>query len=307
MIESELDLAKKHVSSSVIRKFRSSAKKAYKLALCGMFADLLHTGRFSNGPFWGDVYTMYINLEIDPRLNNNVDMITSRLRDDLSNYYFHSLDDDSVNEIIAFFRNIIKNIEDKNKRLYLVSEVQKIYDIKREYKESQYITLNDHHWFDFGFDVSHSTATYHEFFNYFDLIKLWNDYVSKYKQYEQLIVTRDNNNEIRRLHYSLNSSSRFLVISSIIFVESYLYYLFYSIKNNNTYSNDDRVKGILNRRGYIQDTQIVEDIIFKLFEEVENNQFIKKKYDLYEQSIELRNRLVHTSAFVDESNNLSQL
>ncbi|HLR09900.1 MAG TPA: hypothetical protein VK120_00750 [Sporosarcina sp.] len=175
------------------------------------------------------------------------------------------------------------------------------------YKESQYITLKDHHWLDFGFDGNPITATYPEFFNYIDLINLWNDFVSKYKQYEQLIVTRDNNNEIRRLHYSLNSSSRFLVISSIIFVESYLYYLFYSIKNNNTYSNDDRVKGILNRRGYIQDTQIVEDIIFKLFEEVENNQFIKKKYDLYEQSIELRNRLVHTSAFVDESNNLSQL
>src|SRR5699024_6289605 len=235
-----------------------------------------------------------------------VDMITSRLRDDLSNYYFHSLDDDSVNEIIIFFRKIIKNIEDKNKRLYLVSDVQKIYDIKRVYKESQYITLKDHHWLDFGFDGNPITATYPEFINYIDLINLWNDFVSKYKQYKHLIDTENQSIEIRRLHHSMNSSSRLLIIASIIFVESYLYYSLYNIKNNNTYSKDSRVKGILNRSGYIQDTQIVEDIIFKLFDEVKNNEFIKEKYDLYKQSIKLRDRFVHTSAFVDESNNLSQ-
>src|SRR5699024_10970995 len=113
MFEEELELAKEHTASSLIRQFRSSPKKAYKLALCGMFADLLHRGRFSDGFFFGDVKMMSLNPSTHPRAPG----LISRLKNDLGRYYFHSLDNNSINEIIQFFRKVLKDREDKNKRL----------------------------------------------------------------------------------------------------------------------------------------------------------------------------------------------
>jgi len=305
---------KELTQSTTIRKFYSSPKKVYKLLLCGIFADLLHKGRVVKSTYYGEAKMMSIITDFHNKEKNH-DMYRQRILTELnSQYYFYDLEDNSyIDEVLSFFRKVIEHTENNKKRLYQVSEIQKIYDVEKLFAQKESITLKNHHWLDINF-FNPITPTIPEFFNYQDLINLWNDYVKKYSYYEDKYDNDPDNfeaflfsNEGRETIGSMSSSLRMLTVAAIVFVESYLYYYFYNIKNDDVLSKETSIQGILNKKSYIQDTEIIEKVIFVLHQNINQDQKIKDLYLKYKENLLIRDRIVHTSAFTDLSNQMSQL
>lgn len=99
---------------------------------------------------------------------------------------------------------------------------------------------------------------------------------------------------------------RLLIVSGVSFVESYLYNLFYCIKNSPKYNSvNEDIKNILKIRK-ISDTEIVERLLFRLFDQITVK--VQDEYELYiKKCINRRDRYVHVSSFPDKSTNLSNL
>ncbi|MEH6896457.1 hypothetical protein V7Y53_19345, partial [Bacillus velezensis] len=207
----------------------------------------------------------------------------------------------------AFLRKFVKDFIDKEKRLYLYSEVKNLYDFKHFYS-GQY-KLKSHHWIDIN--IYHfATPTFPEYYNYIDLINSWNDFVNKSSNYKGIYFSREKDEkyrEIKELEYSINSNARFLIVLAITFVESYLYYYFYNIKAHEPKNKNEEVAGILNKKGLVNDTDIIKNLIFKLHNEIAEDVEINILFDSYKKYNDMRNRYVHASAFIDESNQMSQL
>jgi len=305
-MNNNLKILKSIFSSETIRKFNSKAKKTYKLALCGIVADAFHYGNYAQGVHFGTARTWSLNPELVNKRGPG--KFHQTIVFNLASYYFYDLDDNEyVDKVISFFRNYLNDLEKKNKRFYLLSEIKEIYNFEQYLLDKANIPLKDHHWLDINLHEP-VTPTYPEFYNYMDLMNLWNDFVSKNIEFKKMISEKNTGiPRFRELNSSASSSTRAVVISAVMYVESYLYYYYYNIKHDKVMKNDERVIGIFNRKGNIQDKQIVEDVIFVLHPEIKTNQHIKELYGKYKSTLKIRDRFVHISAFVDKSNQMSEL
>lgn len=305
--------------SETIRKLRSNVKKLYKWYLCGMLKDILVRGNYTSSQYYPLVLGMEILGNTHPEPNNDqlIRMINDVMVDLDKSYFINSFDIGSVDKYIVFFRNILRNKKEKQKTLFQVSEFEGVFNVQQYYLNTQQIIVKQHHWIDINLEQP-LVHTIPEFFNYMDLLILWNDFISKKNYYEEEISRRErisqsaiskyfNSREYRELIIAFSTYARLLINASVTFVESYLYYYFYNIKHNPTKNTDERIKGILNRPGFIQDTQIVEDIIFKLHQDIKDNLIIFNLYKSYQNVNDLRDRYTHTSAFIDSSNQITQL
>ncbi|MCY8315789.1 hypothetical protein MOC71_03275 [Bacillus vallismortis] len=291
------------VSGKTIRKFRSDMKKEYKLALCGMFGDILKFGQYKRGRF----YSIVTSLAADPESFKQL-AVRVRSQDTLYGFYlinehfFYNIDDQKyLDSVLNFFRDYLLNYERKKKRLYLVSDIQKIYDIKNFFLKRG-VKVKDHNWMDINF--SHQvTLTIPEFFNYVDVINIWNELISVYHQKlrEQNLI------EAKKLDFRFSTSTRQLVISSITFFECFLYYYLYNLKCDNNLDENHPVKKVIEQDGYIQDKQIVKQVIYKLHQHIKSDRTVKQLYKRIQEHIKLRDRFIHNSAFIDMSNQLSQM
>ncbi|MCY7449237.1 hypothetical protein [Bacillus altitudinis] len=293
------------VSSKKIREFRSDMKKAYKVTLCGLFGDIIKYGQYRNGRFYG----IAMDLAYNPLSYTQI-VPEGRLEDTLYAFYLfndHYFYNDDINDskyldsVLDFFRSYLSNYEKKKRRLYLVKDIQKIYDIKK-FHLVHGVKVKDHHWMDINF--SHPiTFTIPEFFNYADVINIWNEFISVYFK----LLAENDDKETRKLQFRLSTSSRQLVIASITFLESYLYYYFYNLKNDNTLAVSHSVKKVIEQDEYLQDKQIIKQIIFKLHQHIKNDEAVKQLFKKIKENIKLRDRFIHNSAFIDKTNQLSQL
>lgn len=294
-------------SSDKVREFRSHPKKVYKYMLCGILQDILVNGDFSSGHSYGQVKLMSISPSSWPnKEGDGYTIMKQRVITDLKSCYFFEPERDSqVDLIIAFFRKFLDAYKEHEKTLYLVSELTPLLDIKMLVKDIHGNNLRDHHWIDITFKQP-LVPTYPEFFNYVDLINLWNDFIEKYNKVKQMKEEKSNlksNPVWRELDYSYSSSLRTLIILVINFVESYLYYYFYNSKQENKYSTNK----LFSIKGFIQDTQIVEDLIFEVHHHIRDNSNIETLYSTYNKAIKIRDRFVHTSAFIDKTNKVAEL
>ncbi|APB82404.1 hypothetical protein BAMY_09655 [Bacillus amyloliquefaciens] len=290
-------------SSKTVRSFRSDMKREYKLALCGLFGEVLKFGQYKQGRF----YQIVMSLAANPKSFRQM-LKKIRAEDTLygfyirTEHYFYNIEDQKyLDSVISFFRDYILNYKRKNKRLYLVSDIQKVYDIKKLYS-TQGIKLKDHHWMDINFSTP-ATLTVPEFFNYIDVINVWNEYISVANQ----LLKENDPIEVRKLNFRYSTCSRQFVITSITFFEAYLYYYFYNLKSKNDLSENHPVTKALNQDGYIQDKQIVRQVIFKLHQHIKEDKKIKQLFKNINEHIKIRDRFIHSSAFIEQSNNLSQL
>jgi hypothetical protein len=294
-------------SSDKVREFRSHPKKLYKYMLCGILHDIIVNGDFLSGHSYGQAKMMSISPSSWPNNEGNGYIIMKQhVITDLKSSYFYEPDRDSqVDLIIAFFRKYLDAYKGQGKTLYLVSELAPLLDIKKLVKSVKGNNLKDHHWIDITFKQP-LVPTYPEFFNYIDLINLWNDFIEKYKKVKQIMEEKSNhesNPVWRELDYSYSSSLRTLIILVINFVEAYLYYYFYNCKQENKYSTNK----VFSIKGFIQDTQIVEDLIFEEHDHIRDDSNIQTLYSTYIMVLKIRDRFVHTSAFVDRMNKVAEL
>lgn len=301
----EMNELKNLVSSKKIREFRRDMKNSYKVTLCGLFGDIIKYGKYKNGRF----YNIAIDLAYNPL---SYTQIVPEGRIEYTQYAYHLFNDhyfynDDINDsqyldsVLDFFRSYLSNYEKKKRRLYLVKDIQKIYDIKK-FHLVHGVKVKDHHWMDINF--SHPiTLTIPEFFNYADVINIWNEYINVYFH----LLAENDDIESRKLHFRLSTSGRQLVIASITFLESYLYYYFYNLKNDNNLAISHSVKKVIEQDEFLQDKQIIKQIIFKLHHQIKNDEVVKQLFKKIKENIKLRDRFIHNSAFIDKSNQLSQL
>ncbi|MFL0489348.1 hypothetical protein ACH0CQ_06780 [Bacillus sp. 179-I 2A5 NHS] len=294
-------------SSEKVREFSSHPKKVYKHHLAGILNDIVFKGHVAESFFFHQATAM----AAVPSLWENKDGFGYRQSKEIaiqalkSNHFISPERDSQLDLIIAFLRKYLNDLKSNRKTLYLVSEFEKIIKIKEYFLVKRGLSIKDHQWLDIT-EHHELVLTSPEFFNYLDLINLWNDYINKHDRIEQLLgenVADRSNRELRELDYSIKGSERTLIILATNFVESYLYYYFYNIKSSNSYPRNKLHK----LKGFIQDTQIVEDLIFEEHESIKLNTAIQTAYAIFKESLQIRDRFVHTSAFVDSSNKIAQL
>lgn len=293
-------------SSEKIREFRSYPKKVYKHYLAGILNDIL----FENSINKSLNYHQALFMSMTPQSHPNSEgpgyiKIKKNIVTKLENNNFITPERDSqLDLVIAFLRQYLNELKGNDKTLYLVSDFTKIVRVKRYFWENQGLILQNHHWLDITL-TKPVTPTFPEFFNYQDLINLWNDYIYKYNDYKKILEENgsENSPKFRELNYSIKGSERTLIVLATNFVESYLYYYFYNIKSSGKFSGNK----VMNIKGYIQDTQIVEDLIFEEHEDLRNDENIQDLYVIFKETLKVRDRFVHTSAFVDGSNKIAEL
>ncbi|MFJ7405867.1 MULTISPECIES: hypothetical protein [unclassified Lysinibacillus] len=294
-------------SSEQIRKFRSHPKKLYKYYLAGILNDIFFENYIHESFFYHQAKFLFHAAEQLPNQDGegyrkNKALTIKTLQD---NYFINPQQDSQVDLLIAFLRMYLNDLKLNKKTLYLVSDLEKIIRIKDYFRVKKQHTIKNHHWIDVTLNEP-LVLTFPEFFNYQDLINLWNDYIEKYTKIFELKksgVALKTNPEYRRLDYSIKGSERTLVILATNFVESYLYYYFYNIKSSKIYPQNKLHK----MKGYIQDTQIFEDLIFVEHPNIKDNVAISLQYKKFNDSIKIRDRFVHTSAFVEQTNKIAQL
>lgn len=294
-------------SSEKVREFSSHPKKVYKHYLAGILNDIIFGDHVALSFYFHQAKAM----SVLPREWENKDAFGYRKSKKMtldtlkSNYFISPERDSQLDLIIAFLRKYLNDLKYNRKTLYLVSELEKIIKIKEYFLVERGLSIKDHQWLDIT-EHHELVLTSPEFFNYLDLINLWNDYIIKHDRIDKLLsenIADRSNRELRELDYSIKGSERALIILATNFVESYLYYYFYNIKSSNSYPRNK-----LHRlNGFIQDTQIVEDLIFEEHESIKRNTAIQTAYATFKESLQIRDRFVHTSAFVDSSNKIAQL
>lgn len=294
-------------NSEQIRKFRSHKKKLYKYYLAGILNDIIFEHYIHESFFYHQAKFLLHAAEQLPNQDSQGDRKNKALtiKTLQNNYFINPQQDSQVDILIAFLRTYLNDLKLNKKTLYLVSDLEKIIRIQDYFRIKMQHNIKKHHWIDVTLNQP-LVLTFPEFFNYQDLINLWNDYIEKHKKISELKqsgIANKTNHEYRRLDYSIKGSERTLVILATNFVESYLYYYFYNIKSSKFYPQN-KIHTIKN---YIQDTQIVEDLIFKEHPNIKDNNAISLQYKKFHDSLKIRDRFVHTSAFVEQTNKIAQL
>ncbi|WP_085522675.1 hypothetical protein [Tuberibacillus sp. Marseille-P3662] len=291
-------------------KFGRKSREAYKYFLCGLLCDIFNHGIFIYNhphPHWYSEIKFLINrfdddnleeINFEPKIND-VKVIL-----DSNNFKWKS----NVNEIISFFRSYINDYLNKGKTLYLVPEFKPIMYIDSYMAQAKGIALKEHIWIDIN-PKDGLTPTYPEFINYSDLINLWNDLIHKKNNFHRLIDDKsDDKKAIRELELSISSSARWLIISGVTFVESYLYYVFYNARKTDSYGNSQKLKKIMKRNPQkINDKEILKGLINKVCENITGDERYNELYEKYIKIVDVRDRFIHTSAFINPTNQISNL
>jgi uncharacterized protein with HEPN domain len=187
------------------------------------------------------------------------------------------------------------------KYITTISNLEEIMDLIKLY-EGTHLNVQPHHWVNIDL-INGMIVTVPEFLTYVDLINNWNMFIDKYKKYNLAIasdvvtplIERQNKIENRRLGYEIDTLMRTLCISSVTFVESYLYYIFFNLKQINYELSNGSAKNFLQNKK-VEDDEIIERLILKEFITNPSSEF-KTLLKEYKEINKVRNRLIHTSAF----------
>ncbi|MEW4264494.1 hypothetical protein Q0N30_12440 [Priestia megaterium] len=312
LVDQLIDLA----SSKRVRSFNSSLKRLYRYVLCGIFTDIINGRDFTNThPNYFRIAKSMIMLG-----NNfkNSESTIQGIKEYMLNSHFKvgikSNEDQEIIEVLKKFNLFLDKRACKGQTLFLASELNEIIFIE-EFCEKKGFKIKMHHWIDFNFTYG-LTHTIPEFFNYIDIINTWNYYIEVYDEFkeatESLNALEYNqfvkvNPRARELIAIFSTQMRLTIVSSVTYVESYLYYYYYNIKNSKNYIEEESLRAVFDSKKNIQDTQIIKDVLCKIHPHIKDDEQFKELYKKYIETNKLRNRYMHTSAFVDKSNQTSEL
>jgi len=209
---------------------------------------------------------------------------------------------ETINKLFDFFRNIVEQTKRNGTFLTPVGIIEDFLDVKEIYKNTNYVNIKSHHWINIDLATG-MIVTVPEFFTYSDIVNNWNIFVDKYLEYKS-IVTSDsdaplieirNKRENRRLNYEIDTLMRTLIISSVTFVESYLYYIFFNIKNSNFELKTETAQNFI-KYHKVEDDEIIKRLLLKEFITKPSTE-LKRISVKYKEINSVRNRLIHASAF----------
>lgn len=225
-----------------------------------------------------------------------------------TNHFKEPYNDSFINWIIQFTRIRLNDLNKKNKSLFQVKELSTYLEVKEFFG---FNSVANHHWVDLNLH-SGFILTIPEAIIFHDFKAIWNQYVRTKTLIEKQMakVTSEKEHfeyfqkpEVRELTYSKYAYIRSLILLCTIFVESYLYNLFCSLKHSEIEGKDSL--GAIFETKKIEDEEIVKKIIYKLFPSVKDS--TKYLFKKYKDVLKIRNRYVHASPFSTASGDISEL
>lgn len=221
------------------------------------------------------------------------DLYINRIQQAMEDNFFHDPKNPNiVVKINTFFREKLKHLK-AGKRFWKVEEFEKIFSVE-DYLKNLAIPVKNHHWIDFNIYYG-IIPTYPEHITYNDLINSWNLILERTNKYHLL---EDNHNQRKQLEYEIFSLQRYSYTSCVTFFESYLFYLFYNLKSENAFKEDETIQKMY-KRPYIKvnDTDILDHIIEPKLITNSCKEKYKELLKEYKKLNDIRNSIIHTSAF----------
>lgn len=300
--------------SSTIRKLSGEPKKLFKYVLGMVFLNLINSQQFEQGQHQN------IRIACDilerPKESNrkyNLEQIKKQVQDVFAERHFKSpYEDATIEKVYLFFREKLVDVK-KGKIFFLASELEEIFEIVPYFAERG-VPIKPHHWIEFSINDG-LIPTQPEFITYTDMINLWNlsmeqksiieDFHNKSTSYKRF-GNVDSSFELRS---TMQTLLRNCVVAAITFAESYLYFLFYDFKKLRLFEDNPKIKALYDKddREYIQDTEIMKNLIFTVFPNIKSDKQLNKLYKDYSKINKTRNGIIHTSVSRDSGNQQPKL
>ncbi|MER2058179.1 MAG: hypothetical protein ABTA16_05105 [Niallia sp.] len=204
------------------------------------------------------------------------------------------INDTLLNKYIEFLTNYLKS----EKKLFLYNDLEEFWDIEKLYNNTINIKMHPHHWIElYRFRYKTPIHTFPEFFAYQDVINLWNETLSKYKELEILADKYNiNDKAVRTVNYSYSSLLRNTLTAGVHYFETYLYYIYYNLKSKMKFSHNKVIKRSDVRK--INDKEIINELLYKEIANLES--LTSKNWSEYIKTLEYRDAFVHMSAFEEK-------
>lgn len=212
--------------------------------------------------------------------------------------------DPLILKALEFFRDYRKDYIEQKKSLFLYKDLAEFWKIEDFYKER--FNVMAHHWIELQpFVYTKPVLTFPEYFAYQDMINIWNQAIEKTEKLYELEKGYPSPTDIeyRTTKYTLSTLMRNSIISGVHFVESYLYYLYYNLREKRIFEENT----LLNRRDIrkINDKEIIRDLIYKEYPNSEES--LEKLFDKYLVVLEDRDAFTHISAFSEDNKYMSRM
>lgn len=239
--------------------------------------------------------------------------VKKKVQDSFEEAHFkYPHEDATIDKVFLFFREKLEDAK-KGKTMFLASELEDIIEVVPHFGYKG-VPIKPHHWLEF--DIFEGLIpTTPEFITYTDLINLWNLLIEQKTKIDEMHNKVSNSRGFAELDstFALRSTlvtlKRNCIVSAITFAESYLYYLFYDFKQLRLFEDNPKVKALYDKedRDYIQDTEIIKNLIFEVFPKIKSNKHINKLYKEYSKMNNSRNGIIHTSVSINDNNRQSKL
>lgn len=299
-------------SRDSLKTMSKSKKKFYKLLLTALAANLL-TGNILCEDSKGIMNDLEKLLE-ETNPAEYYDDIYMKYHEHLTNQLlidkrFKLTEESSYDGLIKFTREILSDLSEKNVSVYKREEVEKYIDIVNciENIDSSVMWIGIH--FEAGiYPFSPEKLVWYDF------KVMWNIFAKKHKEsLDDWIYSIDNNMEYERMHdknskeiqFISGTMERYVLISCITFIESFLYNNRIIIKNNPIFKmriKEKKLSSVL-QNDKINDLQIIEDVLFKIYPDLKDS--IGKDYQVYKELLKLRDKYIHIS--VRENGNYPEM
>lgn len=307
----EIEFLLSFFQRKTLDKMSKDHKVAYKYCLISIYLNLMVGANHTEVQKVS--FEKAIQIQRLPRKTTDFKRIVRQIKPIVenslkTNHFKEPYDDTLINWIIQFTRIRLNDLKHKKKSLFQVKELSTYLEANKFFG---FNSVANHHWIDFDLH-SGFILTIPEAIIFHDFKAIWNQYVHTNTMIEKQMakVTSEKEYfeyskkpEARELAYSKCAYIRSLILLCTIFVESYLYNLFCSLKHSEIEGKDDL--GTIFETKKIEDEEIVKKIIYKLFPSVKDS--TKYLFKKYLDVLKIRNRYVHASPFISGSGDISEL
>lgn len=294
------------MSTRNVRKMSGEPKKIFRYVLVAIFINTINAKRVDSMKQEENIGIANFILREPKSSLGFKNSIIKQVQQSMKNNFFHDPKDyGTVIEVNKFFREKLESLK-SGKRFWKATEFEKLFSVK-DYFNTQSIPIQSYHWIDFN--IYHGLIpTYPELITYNDLINSWNLIVEKSKEYQVHNRDRDNDLSLKQLEYEIFSLQRYSYTSCVTFFESYLFYLFYNLKSKNVFEEDEKIQKLYKlKHTKVDDTHILKEIILPKYIINENQKKFEELLDGYEKLNDIRNSIIHTSAFENLSDQSSTM
>lgn len=291
---------KKLYSRESLKTMSKSKKKLYKLLLVALSANLFK-GKMLHGDSKEIVSELEKLLEEDypsEYYNHTYEHYNNYLSIQLENDEIIKFNESNYEDMISFTREILEDLSEKNVAVYKRETVEKYIDVRSYIKNIDDCVNLIGVGFETGiYPFSPEKLIWSDFkilWNFFatyqkETLDDWSKAVDYGLDYERIYDKRS-----LELQFITGTMERYVLVSCITFVESFLYNIRMVIINNPVF--EDRIKesnvSVL-KNDKITDKQIIEDVLYKIYPDLKKN--IEKEYQIYKELLKLRDKYIHIS------------